>query len=348
MKTTIQKKSTASNFVKSLCAIWLLLYAIPTAYAQTSFAATNLPHLTGEFYCDYFSTNVNVGTLVSTLGGPQVWDLSQPQQVNETIHRFDLVPVSDGDDGGDFPNATYSEQETDENTGDVLAWSNFSLNPSSGRSYYGFVVTDPFVDEEVVFDNPTVDIPGGVQFNQKWNRVVDYSYLDPNDLSFKSVVFTDQSSADAYGNVNLNGIGLIPALRISELHVEADYDLFSGNLMYTMTNTYYYWLAPGLGIVGELTLFSQNPQLSTLPFTNCLYRTFATSLRYPVSGLAAQREGNSIQLTWAVQTGAGSYRIEYKDDLSIENWTLLSLQNTNVYSDATSSPRRFYRIFSVQ
>jgi hypothetical protein len=323
-----------------------MAWATPKVLAQITFTVTSLPHQIGEYYCGYYSTNISPNSLIGQIGGPQEWDFSLSKQIFEAPHRFDLVAVDNSGYGFDFPKATYSERETDESVGEIIVWSNYSLDSGTGRSYYGFVV--PTLFSNVAFSNATVDIPPSVQFGQTWSRSVDYDYFDLNDFAFHSVHFSNESSVDAYGSTKLTAIGFRPALRVREVHLEDDYDLFTGDYLYSMTNIYYYWLVENVGITAEVTLFSQNPQLSPLPFTNACLRTFATSLLTPVDGLKAQVFGANLRLTWAVRDGANSYQVEYSSDVSADNWNILTSSSTNTCHDTITSAQRFYRVYSIQ
>jgi hypothetical protein len=103
----------------------LLLLAVP-AGAQPAFSSSSLPSTAGQYVRAYYSTNVNVASLLALTNGAQYWDFSQPQQPNETILRTDIVSPDDNDDQASFPDAAYAERDTLEPTNEI-AWRYYSL-----------------------------------------------------------------------------------------------------------------------------------------------------------------------------------------------------------------------------
>ncbi len=327
-----------------------------SAEAQVNFTASSLPSQAGQYYRAFYSTNVNAAPLLALTNGAQLWDFSQPQQPNETILRTDIIAPGSGADGGSFPTASYSEQDTME-PNNQIAWRYYGLT-NLGRMYYGFYnPLDQNASYLVVFDQPTVDVPTSVQYGQTWNRTVTWSGLV---LGFLPVNyhFTANATVDAYGTLVLPTIGGVSALRVHEVHgYEASEPNGDGTstVIDLHTNQYYYWLVQGLGVAAEVFQFGDNVLFPLgLPNTNMVLRVLQTSyftnqtILGSVSGLRIRLQSGSAHLDWSSFTNASSYRIEAAAALggTNTNWQLLGLPTSNSWSDSLTATQRFYRVFA--
>jgi hypothetical protein len=329
-----------------------LQFLCAVASAQVSFYCADLPQQVGDYTRAYYSTNVNVTQLLGQIGGPQRWDFSQSQQLNETVRRTDIVSPNEPVPGS-FPSASYAERDTDEPASQI-AWRYYSMT-NQGRQYYGFnnPISDP-VSPVVVFDQPTLDLPCPVQFGQSWTRPVTWS---DTVLSLPVVYdFTAYAQVDAYGTVVLPGLGERVALRVKELDdYEASYYFFGTWVPFvSQTNIYYYWLIPQVGVAAQAILFGRDALNPTpLPHTNLFLRVFESSAitnppaATPVEGLLIRAQGDQALLDWTPVTNSAHYRVEGKGLLTSTNWQILALPPTNFWNEALVSTQRFYRVFGV-
>jgi hypothetical protein len=333
-----------------LCVTLQFLCAV--AGAQVSFYCADLPQQVGDYSRAYYSTNVNVAQLLGQSGGPQRWDFSQPQQLNETVRRTDIVSP-DEPVPGVFPRASYAERDTDE-PASPIAWRYYSMT-NQGRLYYGFnnPISDP-ASPVVVFDQPTLDLPCPVQFGQSWTRPVTWS---DTVLSFPVVYdFTAYAQVDAYGTVVLPGLGEIAALRVKELHdYQASYYFFGTWVPFvSQTNISYYWLTPQVGVAAQAILFGPDAFNPTpLPHTNLFLRVFESSAitnppaATPVAGLRIRADAGQVAVDWTPETNSSHYRVEGIPLLDSTNWQVLGLPPTNFWNETLISTQRFYRVFAV-
>jgi hypothetical protein len=328
-----------------------LLCAVP-AVAQPVFSSSSLPGNVGQYVRAYYSTNVNVASMLALTKGAQNWDFSQPQQPYETVQRTDIVSPDDAGDEGSFPDAVYAERDTLE-PANQIAWRYDSLT-NQGRYYYGL---DNPLDVDgppvAVFNQPTLDIPATVQYSQTWNRTVNWTGL------FLEIIptityFSDSSTVDAYGTLTLPSIGAAPALRVHEVHAY-ETDWIGVGPVDIHTNQYYYWLVPGLGVAAQVYLFGDNVLApGSLDHTNAVLRVFASNYFtnqtaiIPAAGLHISLQNNSVLLNWNAITNASEYQVEFLGSLNNTNWQLLGLPATNAWSDAVTSTQKFYRVFGLQ
>jgi len=334
--------------------------------AAFNFSATNLPSQIGEYNCSYFSTNnVNVPTMLMLItnsgvgippGGGPTWDFSQVQQGNESILRTDIIPPSSGMDGDQFSNATYAEQDTlaTLSATNQTGWRYYSI-ASQGRWYYGFYVPNTAADGLAVFDSPTLDIPATVTNGQSWTRSVSWN----TSIYMFGVFgvyyqFAETSTVDALGTLVLPQIGAMPALRVHEVHGYTGSEF--GYTVETVTNQYYYWLVPGLGVAAQITLYGKNlVNGETPPFTNSVQRMysanyFTNGITFPFSpvpsNLYIRLQGGAAYLSWTI-TNATSYQVLASGNLARTNWQVLGLTSNPNWTDALSPTQRYYRVVGL-
>lgn len=342
------------------------------ASAQVAFTVSSLPSQVGQYNCSYYSTNnLNVSAMLTLStnnpGGPtppggngsngvaQTWDFSQLEQINETVLRTDIISPADGPDGADFPAATYAEQDTLE-PDNQIAWRYYSIT-NQGRDYYGYY--DPpnaNAGSLVQFEQPTVDVPATVQYGQTWTRSVAWTgtVLYTVQIDYQ---FTATATVDAYGTLILpSGIGIVPALRVHEIHVYQASEEISGGDPVPVdlnTNQYYYWVVPHMGVAVQVFELGDNVLYPIgLPNTNSVERMFQASYytnRIPTNSptpvnLYVQLHNGSVLLNWASFSNSSSYRVEASGTLPGTNWQSIGLTTNTNWSDTLSTTQRFYRV----
>jgi hypothetical protein len=350
----------------------LVLGLFSLSVSAQVFTTNSLPSQVGEYNCSYYSANVDTASLLMICtnagsppppppGGtstvPQYWDFSQPQQSNETIMRTDIIAPASGPDGGDFPEAVYSEQDTME-PGSPFSWQYYGFTnsgPSPGRVYYGLYEPVDNASSLAQFIPPTTDIPSSVQYGQTWNRALSWETAYYEFIQVSNY-FTASATVDAYGTIVLPGIGPLPALRVHEVHTYIVSELsYSPIPLDINTNQYYYWLVPGLGVAAQVYLFGNNILYPTeLPNTNSFLRmyqaSYFTNTPPPPAtngNLFIQAQNGSAFLTWDVFTNATNYRVDYLPSLVSTNWQTLGFTTSNSWSDLITSTQRFYRVVGI-
>jgi hypothetical protein len=345
----------------SICSA--LLFGLSVDAAQVHFvASTSLPSQVGQYNSSYISTdNPNVPAMLAfitnssgplpTSPGP-TWDFSQAQQDTETILRTDIIAPADGPDGDSFANATYAEQDTAETPAppSQTAWRYYSLT-NQGRTYYGSYVPGTEADGLALFSPPTMDIPGTVTNGQTWARTTSWnSTLDGYFPIYYQ--FSDTSIVDAQGTLILPSIGSVQAFRVHE--IQGYIGTLYGTPYETVTNQYYYWLVPGLGVAVQITLFGNNTLYpATLPFTNSVERMYYASYftnpvlqtNNPLPGnLHIQLQSGAAVLNWMPFTNSTSYQVQANGSLTSTNWRVLGLTSSTNWSDSLTTTQRFYRV----
>ncbi len=343
-----------------------------SAPAQTTFTTNSLPCQFGEYNRSYYSTNVNVTGMLAlaTNGGPpppggctnvaQNWNFSNAQQPYETVLRTDIIAPEDGANSGQFPDATYAEQDTLEPTNQI-GWLYYGFTDSgtnSGRLCYGLdAPEDVPVTEWAVFVPPTVDIPSTVQFGQTWSGSLDWLSIYFEIIAVSNY-YSYSASVDAFGTLVLPEIGAVPALRVHEIEsytvsVVSDPPL----LLDINTNQYYYWLVPGIGVAAQVLLLGNNVLYPTdLPYTNTVQRMYyasyftnsansgSTSPPF-LTDLYIQEQSGSVVLNWTL-SNAVNFRIDYRGPLA-KNWQTLGYTTSTSWTDTITAAQRFYRVVGI-
>jgi hypothetical protein len=226
---------------------------------------------------------------------------------------------------------------------------------NQGRLYYGF--NNPGAQggsAETIFDAPTLDLPCPVQFGEGWTRYV--SWYDTVLELPVAYDFTATAQVDAYGAIVLPSLGELPCLRVKELH---DYEVsyyFLGQWfpLSSHVNTYYYWLAPQVGVAAQAILFGPDALNPTpLPHTNLFLRVFERSgftnppAATPVDGLRIRARDGQASLDWPHATNRSHYRVESIPLVDSTNWQVRGLPPTNSWVEPLISTQRFYRVLVV-
>lgn len=355
----------------SVCSVILFGLSVPAAGFH--FSATNLPSLAGEYNCSYFSTNnLNVpamltittnvpGGMTPPSTGP-IWDFSALQQTGETVLRTDIIAPANGMDGGSFPDAAYAEQDSTvlALSTNQTAWRYYGIT-NQGRLYYGSYVPNTSADGLAAFDPPTLDIPATVTNGQTWTRTTAWNSTISGYFGI-SYTFSDTSTVDAQGTLVLPDLGTFTALRVHEVHGYTGVE-FGFWTVEVVTNQYYYWLVPGLGVAVQIAMYGNNTvDGETPPFTNSVERMYfasyfnstntTPSTNYP-GNLHVKLQGGAAVLNWSTFTNlttsqvSTGYQVQASGSLTGANWHLLGLTSSTNWSDALSPTQRFYRVLGL-
>ncbi len=340
------------------------------AASQFHFYATNLPSQTGTYNCSYFSTNSqNVAAMLTLTtnssgglippGTEPTWDFSQAQQASESILRTDIISPAAGMDGSSFPDAGYAEQDAVETMTytNQTAWRYYGIT-NQGRLYYGSYVADTAADGLAVFAPATLDVPATVTNGQTWTRATAwnttvYTIFGPYPIYYE---FSAAARVDAQGTLILPNLGAFEALRVHETHGYTG--LLDG--LYPeeiVTNQYYYWLVPGLGVAAQITIYGSNQvDGETPPFTNSVERMYSASYytnpppistQPTIGNLHIRLQSGTAALSWIPFTNSTSYQVQASGSLTRTNWQLLGLTSSTNWSDILNSTQRFYRVVGL-
>ncbi len=342
-----------------------LLLSLCAPAANLHFSAINLPSQVGQYNCSYFSTNnLNVAamlTFTTNSSGPlppatgPTWDFSQLQQAGESVLRTDIIQPAEGMDGGSFPNAAYAEQDSAVTalSTNQSGWRYYSIT-NQGRWYYGMYTPGTDADGLAVFDPPTLDIPATVTNGQTWTRTTSWdTTLEGYGIYYE---FSEASTVDAQGTLILPNLGAMTAWRVHEVHGYTG--LLDGfYTVETVTNQYYYWLVPGLGVAVQIKLYGNNlVDGETPPFTNSVERMYFASyfsLPPPPSqsriqcNLFIQANRGSTLLNWLTFSNATSYQVLAVGSPTCTNWQSLGLTSGTNWTDTLSPTQRFYRVLGL-
>ncbi|HEX9045514.1 MAG TPA: hypothetical protein VF988_00690 [Verrucomicrobiae bacterium] len=306
----------------------------------------------------------NGGGIVPPSIGP-TWDFSQVQQTNEVLLRTDIIAPASGGNSSSFPDAQYAEQDSTEMPSTTagtaaitnqVGWRYYGMG-TAGRTFYGLYAPDTASDGTAVFNPPIVDIPAAVTNGQSWslatswNTVIQSIYPVTYQLSVTATV-------DAQGTMILPNLNSMQALRVHETHGYLAY--LWGSLVENVTNEYYYWLVPGIGVVAQIGIYGNDVVGGGTPScTNSVQRMFnasyysAPSPSPYVSGpvnLRAQMSAGAVALDWDRFTNPVShlastgYVVQACSSLHDTNWYSLGLTSTTNWTDATGATQRFYRV----
>lgn len=342
--------------------------------AQLQFTTNDLPCQIGQYNCSYFSSNVDVcqyltlvtnGAPPSPSGGgettvPQSWDFSEGQQPYESTLRTDIISPTAGDNGSDFPSASYAEQDTVEPSS-VIGWRYYGFGDectNQGRIYYGFDEPVPSASPEGVFVPPNIDIPATAQLGQTWTRSLYWLTLY-YDVIIVSNYFAANATVDAAGSMSLPGIGKVQALRVHEVHSYTISEVSDPPILLDMhTNDYYYWLVPGVGVAVQVTLYGNNVVYpADMPYTNTVQRmcfasyftnstvSGSTNTTPPIStNLQISVQGTSVVLNWNTFTNSTTFEVDFTKSLSPTSWQPLGTTTGNAWTDSMSYAQGFYRV----
>lgn len=366
------------NAVK-LGTIFVMLAASSVARAQgaVTITADDMFNTIGQWYRAYANQNGNdvvVAGRLGTTGGPQVWDFTSGPK--EDVYRYDYVSVGDGGNGSGFANAKVAERTTFESDG-TKTWLYFEQVPGLGRRIYGThtEIKSP-LQPTAPFKFPIVDFPDTIRYKDTWATATSWEAIiftidtgpdpdDPDDLGGSLDIpalinYSSTATADAFGIINLPGIGFGEGLRVNYLTtLEVQVDLGDG--FQTVATEYirtYYWLMEDRGIAVQIAS-KQETQLPAENFTTAasfvrMFETNHTAGDRPpdgVTGLKVTFGKDRVLLNWDRFGSAKTYRVEYTGNLSDKNsWKVLGTPVADNFMfdiTITSDQARFYRVVGL-
>ena len=347
------------------------------AWGQVTITAEDMFNQIGQYYKAYANkSDVGVSGRLGTVGGPQAWDFTSGP--TDDIYRFDYVAVNDGGNGAEFPSAKVAERKTEQANGSK-AWLYFEQLPGQGRRVYGIHETKVNADKPaLVFEPPIIDFPATISFGDKWQTSTsmktdlltfetDPDPEDPTSLpgAFNIPLIIETSSefaVDAYGIINLPGIGFGDCLRLNELvtynfKVDLSGDGTFENVATEFARSYY-WLREDYGIAAQIISKSQStPPTDTFATAAQFIRTFesnhskGTSAKQPsIKDLKLSIQPGKAFLTWTKNATAKAYRVDYTiNPGGSEPWIKLEETPSNFVLDTTvpGVSIRFYRVVPI-
>ncbi|MBI4661453.1 MAG: hypothetical protein HY735_21735 [Verrucomicrobia bacterium] len=368
---------------------WILALNLSAASAlraqmPVAITAKDMFNQVGQYYKVHANKgNVSVSGLPGKAGGGNFWNFTKGP--TDDVYRFDYVSIDRGGVGKDFPQAKFAERKTEQGDGSQ-AYQFLEQVPGVGRINYGFY--DPnFLSifgasrPSHPFSKSIVDFPDTIRFGDSWSTVTSFDAdialsggepdpTDPEvisgdlfglDLRFEH---TSSMKVDAYGIINLPGIGFGDALRLNELvqlDVKADIS-GAGEYENVETDFYrtYYWLMPGRGIVAQITSTQQgSPPPDEFSVATAFVRMFETNHGDTTSeppppaaikGFMLTKRPGVVLLNWDAYPTASAYKVEATSDLGDpKSWSFLQT-TTNIFvidNLASGTTTRFYRVTTV-
>ena len=373
--------------MKTIIALVLIgATTLVTVNAQVTIRSADMFSQVGEYYRAYVNAQPEdpisplqsfpIREQVGESGGPHLWDFSEGP--TETIRRFDYVDPRKTIVGASFPEVSIAERMTLETTGEVK-WLLFEQVPLVGRRVYG--AFDPLFDEiAIVFDQPIIDFPDPMQFGDKWSTSLSFT----NSVSLFGIDFpiritqVSEFEVDAFGFIELPGLGFGDVLRVNELVTQTDAvesNIFGGTgdpeidgelgiggtTFQDIQKTYHrnlYFFRPGLGIVAQIT--STTSEAAPGPnFQEAIFfvRMFETNKQPPelctdpgaVDDLEISFSSGRALLKWSESECTDSYRVEYSNLGGVSgSWQSLGETQGTFMVDplAAVDPVRVYRVIS--
>ena len=339
------------------------------AQAQVTISSSDMFNQAGQYYRAYSNSGTNTITVSGILGptgGPQAWDFSTGPQ--DVIYRFNYIPASQGTNGADYvaKGAQIAEQKIDESNTNSQSFLYFKQDAVNGRIDYGFY--DPSFSSAqpgAIFTNGLQDFPNSIHYGGNWSgsTIFESVYVDPTFGDFPmQITYTANAHVDAYGLATLPNLGFMDCLRVHEMvRYDISIDIGSGyqpfGTQYTLN---YYWLAPGHGIIVQITSTSPSdgtPPPDDLPggaaaFSRMFELSHPTTGTNPppvITGFKITMGSSAALLQWTRLTGVSSYRVDYATSLgSTPNWQPLGTTTSNFMLDPAAvtpaAPRRYYRV----
>lgn len=325
--------------MKYLTLLFLVGTVIPASNGQITIPVTSLPSNLGEYNEYYVRTNSDLSTFMGSPGS-NYWDFSQAQAANDSIGRMDIVPTSDSGDTADFPGATFVEKFT----GGLIqgtSWEYYATTSTNGLVFYGTYYPVGYgADPAVPITPPAMQLPPTLYYGETWNTQYSYTVVDP---LFGDVPVDYQANAvvDAYGTMNLPGIGKVPVLRVALTENTYEFSTLF------LTDTDWTWYAPGLGYVAQAVSYDQSTiAASSQPYTNGLARAFLAAPLKPSPASALKISSGNAVLTWSSISGASGYVVEISTNLSSGSWSpWAELTNTSLGISLTAGTRQeFFKV----
>lgn len=354
-----------------ICIFSMVLAAGLSAQAQVTFTGADMFNEAGLYYEAYANsfdptdptTSFPTGGVMGQPGGPQLWDFTTGP--TDVTNRFDYLVATNVLEAASFPNATLVERKMDLSDTNSLSFLMFTPVKGVGRTVYGFYDANfSSTTPANVFSSPIVDFPDQIHYNDSWQTSATIT-TTVTAFGFDVAVqetFISNFKVDAYGTVDLPGIGFGDVLRVNEQE-EIDTAVDNGDGTYTAVETdytrNYYWLRPGYGIVAQMN----STQSSTIPANNydqatSFLRMFMTNKKpavgctgaMPVTDLGISYSSGKVLLKWTATQCTSAYRIEYTPTkFDVASWLPLTTVTNQTYLLETINPggARFYRVVSM-
>jgi hypothetical protein len=370
--------------MRSLLFIIAAAAAVPVAQGQIIITAEDMFNKVGQYYKAYSNAKDHVLTgELGKAGTNEFWNFTKGP--TDEILRFDYVTVDKGSIGKDFPKAKFVERKTEQGDGSQ-AWLFLEQAPGRGRIVYGFYEPKfPSIlgasNPSHLLDPPIVDFPETIRYGDAWDSSTSYrsdivlldTAPDPDDPEAGGGSFgipiriarNSSAKADAYGIINLPGIGFGDALRVNELVEQVtEADLFGEGSFETVSTDYirnFYWLRKDYGVVAQITSRQQSaPPSDTFSTAAAFIRMFETNHGKSIVTVTPPPEGitgftitmgrGQVLLNWDTHPRATSYKVEHTPDPGRpEAWITLQTTQSNHLLDTTvpGAAVRFYRITGI-
>lgn len=342
----------------------ILFLVVPAGFAQAQnpivITSQDMFFKEGLYYRYHANDPANevsvTGRLGST-GGPQSWNFVLGP--TDVIHRFDYIKAEESEWADDFPGARLAEQKTNEST-EALSWLFLDQVEGIGRRVYGFY-DEAFAEDKpsTPFDSPIVDFPDPIRYEDTW--VVNTSFRT-TVLEVPAIInYTASATVDAYGIINLPGLGFDDCLRVNELtEWEIRVDLFADGVFHTVGRQFvrnYYWLVQDNGIVAQITSRQeQAPPPDNFSVAAQFVRMFENNHpgadRNPgaVRDLSVTLDRDRALLSWSRTLNTVRYEVQYTSTpADAISWEVLGATSSDFMIDGTVSGNRhrFYRVVSL-
>lgn len=370
----------------SIATLTLAILAIATIHAQVAIRSADMFNTVGEYYRAYVNgqpedpfaglQSFPIREQVGESGGPHLWDFSEGP--TDQIRRFDYVDPQGTIVGANFPGVPLAERMTLESNGEVK-WLLLEQIPLVGRKVYG--AFDPIFDEiAIVFDQPIIDFPDPMQFGDKWSTSLTFT----NSISLLGIDFPirvtqiSEFEVDAFGFIELPGLGFGDVIRVNELVSQTDAvesNLFSGtgdpeldaelgvggSTFQDVQKTFHrnlYFIRPGLGIVAQISSTTAEaapgPNFQEATFFVRMFETNKTPPEAcvqpsPVDDLEISFSAGRALLKWGETDCTNSYRVEFSSLGGLPgSWQMVGETDTTFMVDplAGIDPVRIYRVIS--
>jgi hypothetical protein len=320
----------------------LLCFAF-RAGAQITIPISSLPDLIGEYNLSYVRTNADLAALIGKPGS-NYWDFSGPQAAEDDIGRMDIVPVSDGGYGGAFPGASFAEKFS----GGLVSgtsWEYYDQNAADGLVFYGSYEPVGYgADPSVPIHPPTAILPSVLFYGEWWTNGYSFTVADPL-LGDVSALYQSDATVDAYGTLQLPGVGAVPALRLTL--IENYYEDLFGELLPFQSDTNWEWLTPGIGYAAQIIFYAPNAfSVAAQPYTNGFSRVFFSTPSLPPPAPRLTLQADDATLAWGASSNASGYVVQTSTNLLSTHWVpVAQLTNLSItIPDPAGAEQQFFRV----
>jgi hypothetical protein len=230
----------------------------------------------------------------------------------------------------------------------------------------------------LIFNPAIIDFPETINYRDTWTGTMSYktdfltidTQPDPDDpdsggtISIPMIITENSTfSADAFGIINLPGVGFGDCLRVNELvEISVAVDLEGNGNFQNVAVEFVrnlYWLRRDHGIAAQVSSKHQNtPPPENFSTASQFIRMFETNHAKGVggiggggiSGLKITLGKDQVLLNWNKLSAATSYKVEYTSTPEKkDSWISLGTATSNFMVDIipAGSKTRFYRVMAV-